>query len=439
MITAEKINEFKSLFEAFKLLDSYKSRQQQKLIAPLFKDIIIETLKNDTLKNEQLTGLIQMFGWRCKPDNFRKYMELCVKDKKRCEQLIEQSLNTAQRGFTNIGKTAVTDLNPVELNKIKAFLLNSFTVKAVDEAVALCKNFEDQNIPQVKQGIFSPWLYYINPALYPMVNNSHANFKKWFGVSKNYFESISEYHQFKEASAEPDFAGIDYFAHILTNEGKLNYRRHLELNGKSIYKISHGIFSKKFKDSGVWEILAEKKWVCLHEKTGKRQGEKFVDELQIGDYVYVCYGGDELSFIGKIKSNIKPLPKELKIMLEEEDQPWIYREVDVLFEPKKQLLDAEMKQFRDAYMPSANYTFAKVPELDLDWINSVLFIPYYNIEVIGDDTDDGELNTENDTINTKSNSMSDSKNTILYGPPGTFGRAVSLRNSRYRSLKCSLL
>lgn len=418
MITEDKIKEFTSQFSEFKKLEIYQERQNQKLIAPLFKEIIWETLKNEKIENEHLTGLIQMFGWRCKPDNFRKYLELCVQDKVLCEKLIAQKTNTIQRGFTAIGKTAIEKLSNTELKKIRNFLLNAFSVKSVEEAVILCRDFESLNIPQVKQGIFSPWLYYINPTIFPMVNNSHHNFKKWYGVSKEYTDSIQEYHQFKDAVNEYDFAGIDYFAHILTKEGELNYRKYLELNGKSIYKISHGIFVKNFKDSGVWELLEANRWICMHEETGKRQGEKFVSELQIGDFVYLCYGGEEVSFIGQIKSDANSLPKEILQMFNAAEEPWIYREVEILFEPKNQWLNVEMKQHRGAYMPSGNTTFAKLPEQDLEWINSVLFIPYYNVEVLGEELIDEEESEMKELISNLS-TMNDFKNSILYGPPGT--------------------
>jgi Cdc6-like AAA superfamily ATPase len=390
------------------------------LIAPLFKEIIWETLKNEQLENEHLTGLIQMFGWRCKPDNFRKYMKLCVQDKKQCEALIAKSLNTEQRGFTNIGKTAITDLSPRELKNIRTFLLNAFDVKSIEEAIALCSNFENLNIPQVKQGIFSPWLYYINPTIFPMVNNSHHNFKKWYGVSKEYTDSIQEYHQFKDAANEYDFAGIDYFAHLLTNEGDLNYRRYLDLNGKSIYKISHGIFSKTYNASGLWEIFEEKKWICMHEETGKNQGASFTNKLQIGDYIYLCYGGDELSFIGRIISDVKPLPIHLLKIINQENEPWIYREVELLFEPKNQWINPEMKKLRYSFMPSGHTTFSQIPDDDIEYANSEIFIPYYNVELFDSSKEELEEDDEDAEINlsgTKNNL--DMRNLILYGPPGT--------------------
>jgi hypothetical protein len=414
-----KLPLLKDLYEEVKQSESYKSRNNKLKVVPVFKKIILETLQNEPLTNEHLTGLIHMFKHDCSADNFDKYLAINIPDTVLRNKLSDEAYEANENGFTNAGKRAIQTLTNEDLLIVKKFLNDAFKMENFEEAAVLCKEFIQKNIPIVTEGIYSPWLFYINPKIFPLVNDGIKEFKLWIKLSKNYDENIIEFKKIANAIEETNMGLVDALTTKITKDGELYLRKQLNLNGHSIYKTSHGIFSKKFRDSGIWEILAEKKWVCLHEKTGKRQGEKFVNELQIGDYVYVCYGGDELSFIGKIKSNIKPLPKELKIMLEEEDQPWIYREVDVLFEPKKQWLSAEMKQFRDAYMPSANYTFAKVPELDLNWINSVLFIPYYNVEVIGDVTEEGAPNTENDTINTKSNSMADSKNTILYGPPGT--------------------
>ena len=77
-MTSEKIEEFKKLYQEYKSSDRYLDRQKQKEIAVPFKEIIRETLKNQPLRNEHLTGLIQMFGWRCKPENFNKYLVLCI-------------------------------------------------------------------------------------------------------------------------------------------------------------------------------------------------------------------------------------------------------------------------------------------------------------------------------------------------------------------------
>lgn len=416
-MTNEAIEKFKELFAEYKTSQAYINRQQQKAITPVFKNIIWETLKNEKLTNQHLTGLIQMFGWRCKPANFRKYMEICVQDVQHREDLMQQWETTGERGFTNIGKTAITNLPPQQLNRIKEFLQQAFSTETISMAENLCKGFEGHYIPQVTLGIFSPWLFYINPNLFPLVNNSHKNFKNYFKLSNTYSDNLSEYHVLNDSVGEKDLAAIDFMAHLFTVDGKLNFRKYLHLHGKRIFKISHGIFSKDFKNSGVWEQLEENKWVCMHHDTGKKQGLLFANDLSIGDFVYLCYGGEEVGMIGEIISDAKPLPDEMKQAINRPGEPWLYREVKELFQPKNQWLDKAMKQLRYAYMPSANWTFAQIPNEDIDWVNQKLFIPYYNVQLVSDEEPNQDEEETPTTI--KESSIMDPQNMILYGPPGT--------------------
>ncbi|MBL7764605.1 MAG: AAA family ATPase [Chitinophagaceae bacterium] len=419
-MTTEKIQEFITLFTEFKGTEAYRYRQKQKACSPIFREIILETLKNDKISNEQLTGLIQMFGNRCLEANFIKYMEICIKDKHRRDELVKLRLACDYNGFTNIGKTAITGLQADDLRIIRSFLINASKATSIDSAKKVCKDFESENIAQVKQGVYSPWLFYLNPELFPLMNNSHDNFKRYFGLSNQYSENILEYYQLNDKVKEPDLAAIDFMAHLFTKEGKLNYRRRLDLNGRRIYKISHGVFAKNFNASGLWEIFEENKWICMHEKTGKNQGIAFSNKLQIGDYIYLCYGGDELSFIGKIISNVKSLPSNLRKKINQEDEPWVYREVEVLFEPKNQWIDPEMKKLRYSFMPSGNTTFSQIPDDDIEYANGEIFIPYYNVEIFDSLKEESEAEDEDTETNlSDTKNKLEMKNLILYGPPGT--------------------
>ncbi|MBK9317751.1 MAG: hypothetical protein IPM91_02185 [Bacteroidetes bacterium] len=187
---------------------------------------------------------------RCKQENFKKYLELCVTNKKKRQEITDIISKIGEKGFTNIGKTAISKLHPTKLAKIKDFLVRAFDANTIEDATKLCQEFDQLQISQVKQGIYSPWLFYINSELFPIVNNSHNDFKKWFRFPASYPECIKLYHQFNEAAGETDFAAIDFMAHIFTKEGKLNFRRYLYLNGKRIFKISHGAFAKGYSKSG---------------------------------------------------------------------------------------------------------------------------------------------------------------------------------------------
>ncbi|MBK9317752.1 MAG: hypothetical protein IPM91_02190 [Bacteroidetes bacterium] len=158
----------------------------------------------------------------------------------------------------------------------------------------------------------------------------------------------------------------------------------------------------------------------MHRDTKKNQGEIFANDLQIGDFVYLCYGGDELSFIGKIISDVKPLPIHLLKKINQENEPWIYREVEFLFEPKNQWINPEMKKLRYSFMPSGHTTFSQIPDDDIEYANGEIFIPYYNVEIYDSFKEESEEEYE-DTVTIKNdiNNNFEMKNQILFGPPGT--------------------
>ncbi|MDZ4668551.1 MAG: AAA family ATPase [bacterium] len=415
----DNLKSFIDQYKDFKSSDPYKERQRQKSITPVFREIIWETLKHEKLSNQHLTDLIQIFKFNCSNDNFDNKLDSLVEDEAIKNSLSLKAYEIAEPGYTNAGKTGVSGLTTKQLFTVKQFLLDAFNVKSIQEAIDLCKSYDNKNIPQVKKGIYSPWLYYINPQLFPIVNNTHQNFKKWLNLSDGFPNSIDEYHILNNLVNESDYGGIDYFAHHLTKEGKLNFRRVHYLNGTRLFKISHGVFVKRkdFAESGILKILEENNWISLSKYTGKGAGNAFEKSLKIGDIVYLCYGGDRIINVAKVISDAKPLSKKHAALLGDEEEEWIYREIEPLYFPINGNV-SDLKIYRSQTMPSGNSTFWEVKPNDLDYLNLNLFIPKFNLEILKDKNDEsnGEVEYENDS-NNKSITMS--ANTILYGPPGT--------------------
>jgi len=163
-----KLNQFKELYEQYKLSPFYKERVEQFAIVPVLKEIIRETLTNNPLTNSHLTGLIQMLKFNCSTDSFNQYLEQNIPNKARAAELSEQMKQINQKGYTNAGKAAINNLSEAQLNEVKTFLQNAFSISTVDEAVTLCAEIDAKDIPEVKKGIYSPWLYYINPQYFQL-------------------------------------------------------------------------------------------------------------------------------------------------------------------------------------------------------------------------------------------------------------------------------
>jgi hypothetical protein len=185
-----------------------------------------------------------------------------------------------------------------------------------------------------------------------------------------------------------------------------------------LYKISHGIFKKEKRlfNSGFARVLEQNNWICLFSKTGKSQGANFANKLKIGDYVYICYGGDEVYTIGKIISNSQPLDTDSDDLIEGKGE-WIYREIEPFFYPINNSV-REFKKDKRFFMPSGNSTFYEVPKWELDFMNKNIFQSKYNVNII--DGGNGTIRPVPLTIeNQNNNPFEMTLNTILFGPPGT--------------------
>ncbi len=404
--------QFKEHFEEFKFSEGYIARVKQYAIVPVFREIIRETLKNKTLTNDHLTGFIQMFKFNGSVKNFSKYLTQNIPDKIRSKELSDLMTQTNQKGYTNAGKAAINKLSIVQLNAIKLFLNKAFSISSVEDAVKLCKEIDAMNIPEVKKGVYSPWLYYINPQIFPIVNNSHDKFREWIGMSADYPSCIKDFGELKELVNEKDLGVLDMFAYYFDESYKLKV---LKLNGRKFYKMSHGIFKKKVnRDNNLPAILEKNNLIAIGKDTGKNQATNFIHKAQIGDYVYVCYGGDDLYCIGRIISDAKPMEKEYEKLIEGGEE-WLCRTIEPIYFPINTSI-VNLKEDKQLHMPSGNSTFYEVPKDQLENLNDRLFIPNCNLEII-DNSEETEPETEQNPNSEPANNFS--MNTILYGPPGT--------------------
>jgi 5-methylcytosine-specific restriction endonuclease McrBC GTP-binding regulatory subunit McrB len=290
------------------------------------------------------------------------------------------------------------------------------------EAIDHVHQYELRNIPEVKSGIYSPWLFYINPTIFPIFNNSYKNFLSWYELPKAYENLIEPFHELKSLVEEEDFSHIDMVAHVFTKDGRLFFFKTLELNGKSIFKISHGslFFDKNFENEPLIKVVNDHNWITLNRNIKKGQGEAFEKELKVGDFVYLCYGGNTIKWVGRVKSEIKEFDESVAKLFGPEKGEWFYREVDPLYFPKDETVKG-LKDQKAQIMPSGYSTFKRIKPSELELINKNLFLPYFNLEVVEDNPPEEieeEIENELEDIDMKTRNPLP-LNLILFGPPGT--------------------
>jgi Cdc6-like AAA superfamily ATPase len=200
-------------YKSYRDTDDYKRRQQQFKIVPVLKEIIKSTLAKNSISNSDYTGFIQMFKADCSDANFDKYLKVNIPDKSEFERLHTLAYKANELGYTGAGLSSVTALPDNDLLAVKKFLLKAFDVDNISDAISICQEFEELNILQIKSGIFSPWLYYINPSIFPILNNSHNTFRKLLGMSPVYSMTVEPFQYLKEQFGEEDLGMVDFFAH----------------------------------------------------------------------------------------------------------------------------------------------------------------------------------------------------------------------------------
>lgn len=179
----------------------------------------------------------------------------------------------------------------------------------------------------------------------------------------------------------------------------------IALEGKSIYKISHGSFKTKGSES-IRELFKENHWIVLHEGTGKGQADVFKNEVTEGDYVYITIGGNELFAVAKVKAGSWGyVPEDIT-----EENGWIYREVEYLKSATKPD-PSDLRQYKELIYPSGNSTLTEIPLDKIEEVNTRIFQPHFGLQFVA-----------NSVINNSIDGASQrqfAKNIILYGPPGT--------------------
>jgi 5-methylcytosine-specific restriction protein B len=208
-----KIPEFITLFEDFKKTSDYAFRQSQSSITSIARGIISETLKNEPLTNAHLTGLIQMLKADTSPTSFDKYILQNIQDIEIRARISKEFKQLGYTGYTGAGRAAIRSLSTTQLNEVKKFLSEAFFITEIPQAKLLTDKFDSLFIPEIKQGIYSPWLHYIKPDIFPVINSSHNDLLGWFQMNKKYSSCIDDYAELMKVTGETDLSNLDYFAY----------------------------------------------------------------------------------------------------------------------------------------------------------------------------------------------------------------------------------
>jgi hypothetical protein len=190
-----------------------------------------------------------------------------------------------------------------------------------------------------------------------------------------------------------------------------NHHKKVNTTGHKVFKCSMGSFlkDKDYKHINPIEVFEKNNLIVMHQHTANSQGLNFINNIKIGDFVYITYGQQRLSYFARVISDAKPIREYLDIDL---DNNWIARKVEVVQLPAiNNTID--LSTDKRGWLPSGYTTFKEV--YDLHEANNILFNKFYNMELVDDNFNKNRNENEID----KSKNNKQPLNKILYGPPGT--------------------
>jgi hypothetical protein len=401
----QNIEQFKVAYEKFRHTQVFQERVKQSEIVPLFRDIIRETLLNEPLTNAHLTGLIQLLKHNCQPDNFIKYLNINVQDPVKREDFLGRFTGSGITGYTGAGLNSIKKLSEGDLKSIKGFLVDAFEIDDVEDAIELCSQFDRLNIPQVRAGIYSPWLHYINPHIFPISNNSNIDFRNWIDMAPDYPSCIRDFNYLAGFTGEKDLGLIDWFAHLGTHREQL---KEVNVAGRRLFKISMSPAADEV-DQMTFNYCLEKQVIIMGGTTAAigtsriSQNELFRQIMQVGDYFYLCRGNKGIILMGRITGDWTDF-----FMEGFQYTNWIKRPYEIVATSINQ--SQQYTGQKKHWTPNFNSTFTLIPDIEIEMANQLIFAPFFNTIFTK------PMNPEPES---SPGTLPAPLNLILYGPPGT--------------------
>jgi len=236
-------NEILKQYELYRLKykNDFDDRRKQLAFVPVAADIIKATLEDPQPSNEKYTGLIQILKYESSDENIKKYLAINIADKRKQQDLYERIKSSGHTGFTYAGMAAIKKPTLIQGALIRKFLLDSVQVRSIPEAIQLVEAFEKERIPEVTAGIYSPWLYYLNPRIFPIANQKHERFLKQYGQPvKSYCNAIKFFNEVATIINEQDLGIVDYFAYCFSGSLPQNNSTHSVQTKKPLNLILYG-------------------------------------------------------------------------------------------------------------------------------------------------------------------------------------------------------
>ena len=388
----EKTSFIKKEYNDFKKTSRYIERKDQLTFVDFARTILEKVLQKKSLTNEQLTALIQIFGHGSRKENIVKYIDVLNFGESDSKDLIKIYVDLGQTGFTGRGKATIKGLSSEQLSIVHRFLVNILESNSEKSMKEIVSKFEQMNIPQVKYGVYSPWLYYLHPTMCPIVAGPVKYYLKEIGWDQNnYLDAWDMLKQIKQVTKENNYGFLDAF----------------------IYKsISYWLFivPHEFRDGELWNYCKENSVAAMHyleESDDKKApfNRKQIKKIRLNDKVIVYLNNNTIGGIGEVSNEFYEDISDSNGFDGDFGQriglKWLTNNFEINFK----LIKPYLKKF------PKHLGLKTIYDINEDDFNTIF--KFVNKGIIGNGNDEKLANGfENGLLLNK-------KQMIFYGPPGT--------------------
>ena len=186
-----------------------KRRGQITEFVPIAKRLLLATLGRPDLSAAHLSSLIAVLSANASSALLLERIPTLVADNDEKDAILDALTETEHRGLTRMAKSSVGRRNDQEVAAISAFVLGVQGLKSSTEAVDHVKRFDERGIPEFKSGVYSPWLYYMRPDLFPISNGAVNESLEDIGAPVSYPELVGTLPDLLGAIGEHDAGVLD--------------------------------------------------------------------------------------------------------------------------------------------------------------------------------------------------------------------------------------
>lgn len=242
-------------YEEFKESPEYSARRDQFRFSELAKTIINEKLFTGSLSSSDLTAFIQMFKVNCDESIFLNHLNKLGFDNETRSRIKDEFSGINVRGYTGVGLAAIPNtLSEMQLDKIKVLLAGVSKARRIEQVKEIIENYEQSNVPFVKYGIYSPWLYYLQPNMCPLITGPVQDFLKALQWDSKYVSAIDFFSKINECIGEKNLGFVDAFI--------------FNGNWKKVLNLSTENGGRVLKLNGCLPLLLSKRQIVLYGPPG---------------------------------------------------------------------------------------------------------------------------------------------------------------------------